>query len=122
MAGVLSVANDSTHLGNDHERYRHIDCRDEIQLRRPLKENANVLVATSRHSGCDADFRKPIVRLETAKGRHKVLDLASRRGFAGFEVALNAKSGEEGQHDLRNCGRWDSGLFRLDVHGEKALQ
>jgi hypothetical protein len=30
------------------------------------------------------------LRLETAKGRHKVLDLANRRGFAGFEVALNA--------------------------------
>jgi hypothetical protein len=49
-----------------------------------------VLVAASRHYGRDAAFRKPIVRLETAKGRHKVLDLASRRGFAGFEVALNA--------------------------------
>ena len=42
------------------------------------------------HYRRDAAFRKPIVRLETAKGRHKVLDLASRRGFAGFEVALNA--------------------------------
>ena len=28
--------------------------------------------------------------LEVAKGCHKVLDLAGRRGFAGFEVALNA--------------------------------
>jgi hypothetical protein len=28
--------------------------------------------------------------LETAKGCHKVFDLAGRRGFAGFEVALNA--------------------------------
>jgi hypothetical protein len=30
-----------------------------------------------------------IVRLETAKGCHKVFDLADRRGFAEFEVALN---------------------------------
>ena len=29
-------------------------------------------------------------RLETAKGCHKVLNLTGRRGFAGFEVALNA--------------------------------
>ena len=50
----------------------------------------NFLVAASRHYGRDAAFRKPIVRLETAKSRHKVLDLASRRGFAGFEVVLNA--------------------------------
>jgi hypothetical protein len=28
--------------------------------------------------------------LETAKGCHKVVDFAGRRGFAGFEVALNA--------------------------------
>jgi AcrR family transcriptional regulator len=28
--------------------------------------------------------------LETAKGCHEVVDLAGRRGFAGFEVALNA--------------------------------
>jgi hypothetical protein len=28
--------------------------------------------------------------LEVAKSCHKVLDLAGRRGFAGFEVALNA--------------------------------
>jgi hypothetical protein len=49
-----------------------------------------VLVAAKRQYGRDAAVRKPIVRLETAKGRHKVLDLASRRGFAGFEVALNA--------------------------------
>src|ERR1700730_4736563 len=32
----------------------------------------------------------PIVRLETAKGCHKVFDLAGRGGFAGFEGALNA--------------------------------
>jgi hypothetical protein len=31
-----------------------------------------------------------LARLETAKGCHEVFDLASRRGFAGFEVALNA--------------------------------
>jgi hypothetical protein len=30
------------------------------------------------------------VRLEASKGCHKVLDLAGRRGFAGFKVALNA--------------------------------
>ncbi len=35
-------------------------------------------------------FRGLIVRLETAKGGHEVFDLAGRRGFAGFEVALNA--------------------------------
>ena len=29
-------------------------------------------------------------QLEIAKGCHKVFDLASRRGFTGFEVALNA--------------------------------
>jgi hypothetical protein len=28
--------------------------------------------------------------LELAKGCHKVLDLAGRRGFAGFEVLFNA--------------------------------
>jgi hypothetical protein len=28
--------------------------------------------------------------LETAKGCHKVFDFAVRRGFAGFEVPLNA--------------------------------
>ena len=31
-----------------------------------------------------------IVRLEIAKGGHKVFDLAGRGGFAGLEVALNA--------------------------------
>jgi len=31
-----------------------------------------------------------IVRLKTAKGGHKVFDLAGRRGFAVFEVALYA--------------------------------
>jgi hypothetical protein len=30
--------------------------------------------------------------LKTAEGRHKALNLAGRRGFAGFEVALNAQS------------------------------
>jgi hypothetical protein len=29
-------------------------------------------------------------RLETAKGCHKVIDLAGRRRLTGFEVALNA--------------------------------
>src|ERR1700758_3560531 len=62
------------------------------------------------------------LRLETAKGCHKVFDLAGRRGFAGFKVTLNAQSGEEGQHHLRNCGGSHFRLFRLDVHGEKALQ
>jgi hypothetical protein len=37
-----------------------------------------------------ADFRGAIVRLEAAKSRHKVLDLAGRPGFAGFKVALDA--------------------------------
>jgi hypothetical protein len=37
-----------------------------------------------------ADFRRLIVRLETANGGHEVFDFAGRRGFAGFEVALNA--------------------------------
>jgi hypothetical protein len=31
-----------------------------------------------------ADFRGPILRSETAKGCHKVFDLASGRGFTGF--------------------------------------
>src|ERR1700739_165709 len=61
-------------------------------------------------------------RLETAKGCHKVFDLAGRRGFTGFEVALNAQSGEEGQHHLRNRRGSHFRFFRLDVHGEKALQ
>ena len=39
-----------------------------------------------------------LARLKTAKGCHEVFDLASRRGFTGFEVALNAESGEEGLH------------------------
>ena len=37
-----------------------------------------------------ADFTGLIVRLKTAKGRHKVFDLAGRRCFVGFEVALDA--------------------------------
>jgi hypothetical protein len=37
-----------------------------------------------------SDFRGVIVRSEVAKGCHKVFDLAGRRGFAGFKVALNA--------------------------------
>jgi hypothetical protein len=41
--------------------------------------------------------------LKTAKGRHKALDLAGRRGFAEFQVALNTQSGEVGQHHFRNC-------------------
>jgi hypothetical protein len=40
--------------------------------------------------GTLVDFRGLIVRLETAKGGHKVFDIAGRRRFAGFEVALNA--------------------------------
>ena len=67
-----------------------------------------------------ADFRGLIVRLEIAKGSHKVLDLARRRGFAGFEVTLNAQSGEERQHHLRNCGKSHPRLFRLDAHREEA--
>jgi hypothetical protein len=31
-----------------------------------------------------------ILRLKTANGCHKGFDLAGRRGFAGFEIALNA--------------------------------
>src|SRR6266516_8035891 len=62
------------------------------------------------------------VRLETSKGCHKVFDLAVRRGFAGFKVTLNAQSGEEGQHHLRNCGRSHPGFLGLDIHGEKTLQ
>ena len=42
-------------------------------------------------------------QLETAKGCHKVFDVTVRRGFAGFKVALNAQSGEVGQHHFRNC-------------------
>jgi hypothetical protein len=34
--------------------------------------------------------RVTVLRLEPAMGRDKVFDLAGRRGFAGFEVALNA--------------------------------
>ena len=63
-----------------------------------------------------------IALLEAAKGCHKVLDLAARRGFAGFKVALNAQSGEEGQHHLGNRGGSHPGLFGLDVHGEEVLQ
>jgi hypothetical protein len=62
-----------------------------------------------------------LVRLEASKGCHKIIDLAGRRVFTGFEVALNAQSGEEGQHHLGNCGRSHLGLFGFDVHGEKAL-
>src|SRR5258707_3696921 len=65
---------------------------------------------------------KGAVRLETSKGYHKVFDLAVRRGFAGFEVALNAQSGEEGQHHLGNCGSSHLGLFGFYVHGKQALQ
>src|SRR5580692_3153280 len=59
-------------------------------------------------------------RLETANGCHKVIDIASRRCLTGFEVALNAQSGEEGQDHLRNCRRSHPGPFRLDIHSEKA--
>jgi hypothetical protein len=68
------------------------------------------------------DSTELIVRLESAKSGHKIFDLAGRRGFPGLEVTLNAQSGEEGQHHLRNSGRSHPGLFRLDIHGEKALQ
>ena len=61
------------------------------------------------------------VRLETAKGCHKVFDLAVRRGFAGFKVTLNAQSGEEGKHHLGNCRSSHLRLLRLDVHGKKTL-
>jgi hypothetical protein len=37
-----------------------------------------------RRAGRDSSFD-----LETAKGCHKVIDLAGRGGFAGFEVGLN---------------------------------
>src|ERR1700729_3993854 len=61
-------------------------------------------------------------RLETAKGCHKVLDLAGRRGLAGFEVTFNAQSGEEGEHHLGNCRSSHLWPFRLYVHGKKTLQ
>ncbi len=31
-----------------------------------------------------------ILRLEAAKGCHKIIDFAGRRGFAGFEIAFYA--------------------------------
>src|SRR5580692_2348504 len=61
-------------------------------------------------------------RLETAKGCHEIIDIAGRRRLTGFEVALNAQSGEEGEHHLGNCGSSHLGLFGFDVHGKKALQ
>ena len=48
----------------------------------------------ARHYGRDAYFREPIFRLKIARCSHKVFDLAGRRGFAGFEVALNARMGK----------------------------
>ena len=46
--------------------------------------------ATPSNSKGKIYLKGPIVPLEIAKGCHKVLDLASRRGFTRFEVALNA--------------------------------
>ena len=60
--------------------------------------------------------------LKTAEGRHKALDFAGRGGFAGFHVALNAQSGEVGQHHFRNSGGSHRGLFGSDIPGEKVLQ
>src|SRR5260370_40518840 len=61
-------------------------------------------------------------RSEASKDLHKTFNLAVRCGFAGFEIALNAQSGEEGQHHLRNRIGIHPGIHRLYIHGEKALQ
>jgi Alginate export len=37
-----------------------------------------------------SDFRKAIIRLETAKGRHEIVDFAGGRALARFQVTLNA--------------------------------
>jgi len=66
--------------------------------------------------------RKKRRSIRDCEGLSQSFRSCGRRGFAGFEVALNAQSGKEGQYHLRNCGRSHLGLFRFDVHGEKALQ
>src|SRR5579859_6199596 len=78
--------------------------------------------ALSRSNPDDHRLANKDSRLETAKGCHKVVDLAGRRRLPGFEVALNAQSGEEGEHHLGNCRSSHLGLFGLDVHRKKALQ
>ena len=42
------------------------------------------------HGGPHGSDSMELLRLEVTKGRHKVFDLAGRRCFAGFEVALDA--------------------------------
>jgi hypothetical protein len=44
----------------------------------------------NKRAGWRAGFKGRMVRSETAKGGHKVFDLAGRGGFAGFKVAFNA--------------------------------
>ncbi len=53
-------------------------------------DSGELVGAESQIVSATLTFRGLIVRLETAKGGHKVFDLAGRRRFAGFEVALNA--------------------------------
>ena len=65
--------------------------------------------------------RNLLFELKIAEGCHKGLDLAGRRGIAGFQVALNAQSGEVGQHHFRNCRRSHLGFFGFDIHCEKAF-
>src|SRR5260370_1449913 len=67
-----------------------------------------------------ADFRQK--RSEAAKDFHKTPNLAGRRGLCGFKITLNAQSGEEGQHHLRNQAGIHPGFLCRDIHGEKALQ
>ena len=58
--------------------------------RETTEELMDYAAGLARHYDRDADFREPFVPLEAAKGCHKILDLAGRRCFAGFEVVLDA--------------------------------
>ena len=57
---------------------------------RCIQRANGLLILAERAFGLHEECQIAKVRLETSKGCHKVVDLAGRRGFAGFEVALNA--------------------------------
>ena len=73
-----------------------------LSRRRLFKSQTRSAVLTDWYTEYPT-YRDLLFDLKTAQRRHKALDLAGRRGFVGFQVALNAQSGEVGQHHFRNC-------------------